>query len=113
MTQQAKQNIYNETKNYLLPLFDGSLRKIILYGSYARNEEDEESDIDIMVLTDLDEDKIKKLGDKITDIMVELILKYGKLVSILILNKTHYYEWMDTLPFYKNVSKEGVVLFEE
>ena len=52
MTAQLKQNILSETQQYLLNIFKGTLKRIVLYGSYARNTESEESDIDIFVLTD-------------------------------------------------------------
>jgi len=34
-------------------IFDMNLSKIILYGSYARGEQRENSDIDLMILTNL------------------------------------------------------------
>jgi len=112
MTQQVKQNIFDETQKYLLPLFNNSLRKIILYGSYARNDESDESDIDIMILTDLEEHDIKTLRDQIIDITVELSLKYNVLFSFITLNINHFNEYLDILPFYQIVLKEGAVLYE-
>ena len=38
-----------EVKN----LFGGSLRQVILYGSYARGDYREDSDVDVMILVDL------------------------------------------------------------
>ena len=43
------------------------LKKIILYGSYARGDYNDSSDIDIMILTDLSDDEIIKYRDKIWD----------------------------------------------
>lgn len=113
MTKQIKENIFEEAKENIISLFDSHLLKIILYGSYARNDETNESDIDFMVLTDLNEKNIKKLRDKIIDIIVELSIKYNTVLSIKILNINHFNKYLEILPFYKNINKEGVVLYEK
>ena len=46
------------------------LKKIILYGSYARGDYNSSSDIDIMILTD---DEIEIYRNKISDIAYDLI----------------------------------------
>ena len=43
------------------------LTKIILYGSYARGDYRDNSDIDIMVLTTLSDDKIEKIETQVFD----------------------------------------------
>ena len=43
------------------------VKKIILYGSYARGDYNNSSDIDIMILTDLSDDEITEYRDKIWD----------------------------------------------
>ena len=49
------------------------LKKIILYGSYARGDYNSSSDIDIMILTDLTDDEIEIYRNKISDIAYDLI----------------------------------------
>lgn len=49
-------NIYgllNEIKDGLQHIYGDKLRKVILYGSYARSEEANGSDVDLMALLDL------------------------------------------------------------
>ena len=43
------------------------LRKIILYGSYARGDYCEESDVDIMILSALSENENDAVADRIYD----------------------------------------------
>lgn len=45
-----------------------SLRKIILYGSYARGDYTENSDIDLMILTTLTDKEIERIEEKIYDL---------------------------------------------
>lgn len=89
-------------------LFKDKLENIILYGSYARNENTSESDIDVMVIVDEAECKIREYEDKITDIMVDLSLEYDIVVSIYTQSVEEYEKQAKVLPFLINVQKEGI-----
>ena len=87
-----------------------NLSKIILYGSYARMDYDASSDVDIMVLVTLSDEEIKKVENQVYDCAFELEMKYGVDISPIIKNERHYEYLVDTLPFYRNIQKEGVVV---
>ena len=53
-------------------LFGSDLYAIILYGSYARGDYNNNSDIDIMILVDLPETEIKKIENDIDDVVFEM-----------------------------------------
>lgn len=88
----------------------GSITEIILYGSYARGQEKDESDIDIAIVlrANLPEDQY----DKITDIVVDYELDIGKTVSTISFDQSEFIEWKAALPFYKNIDKEGIILWK-
>ncbi len=86
------------------------LKKVILYGSYARGDFHKNSDIDIMILTDLDEEEIENYRDKISDVAYDIELDTGVILSPVIKNIEKYNIRTGFIPFYKNVQKEGVVL---
>ena len=44
------------------------LKRIILYGSYARGDFKQDSDMDIMILADIQPEEISNLADRIYDI---------------------------------------------
>lgn len=94
----------------LKKIFGNNLSQVILYGSYARGDTHETSDVDIMVLVTLSDEEIKKIRNEVYDFAFELELEYGIDISPLIKNKDHYNYWLDTLPFYQNIEKEGVVV---
>lgn len=100
------QNFINEVKKILR----NRLKKVILYGSYARGDYNKKSDVDIMILTDLSYDEIEEYRDKISDIAFEIELKTGIILSPVIKNIEKYNSRIKFIPFYKNVEKEGVVL---
>lgn len=87
------------------------LKKIILYGSVARGTDTEESDIDIMLLVDGDAQELRKYSDQLCDVGCEFDLKYCRVFSIIDIPYDIYEQWKDIHPFYRNVGKEGVILF--
>ena len=90
------------------------MKKIILYGSYARGDYKKDSDIDIMILTDLKDDEISEYRDKIWDYAydIEWDNNFDFTLSPLIKNIDKFNYWLEGLPFYMNIQKEGVVLYE-
>ncbi len=81
---------------------------IILYGSVARGTQTEESDVDIAVIV---KRYMKDMHDKMIDLTVELELEYNKALSVLIIDYDNFREWEDVLPFYKNMKKDGTMLW--
>ena len=88
------------------------LKKIILYGSYARGDYNNSSDIDILVLTDYNPSQFYSVLKKLSSITYDIELDYNVILIPLINNIKTYNEGMDTIPFYTNIKKEGVVLNE-
>lgn len=74
----------------------------------------ENSDIDIMILTDLTDDEIVQYRSKIVELSYNLEWdnKFDVHLSPLIKNIDRFNYWLEALPFYINVQKEGVVLSE-
>ena len=93
-------------------IFSSSLRKIILYGSYARGDYNSNSDIDIMILTSLLDTEIKKIENEVYDIAFEFEMKNEVIISINIKNEEHFNYWLGALPYYDNVKKEGIILWD-
>ena len=91
-------------------MFGNRMKKIILYGSYARGDFNKSSDIDIMILTDLTDEEIIEYGEKIWDFAYDIQLENDVLLSVLIKNIDTFNYWLEAMPFYMNVAKEGVVL---
>ncbi len=89
------------------------LIKVIIYGSYAKGDYHDHSDVDIMVLVNLPEKEIKNIENDIYDIAFEIEMDSGVDISPIIKNIAQYEYWADVLPFYKNVREEGIVIHGE
>ncbi len=87
---------------------DSHVKRIILYGSYARDDFKFDSDIDVMVLVDLDDLFMKAYEDKIIDLTYEFNYEYGTDIMPVIQNIEHFEYWKNAYMFYKNVETEGV-----
>lgn len=88
-------------------VFGEKLDSVILYGSYARGDYDSESDIDVMIIADINTDEIRNYEELLFDFSFEMDLKYDIVLSIVIKDKKTFEQWKE-LPFYKNVIREGI-----
>lgn len=109
-TKTMLDTVLKKTSAELSNLFGNNLESIILYGSYARNDYDDESDIDVMALVDMDKSALSEYRRTVSNIANEIDLKYDVLLSIKLQDKSTFNKYRDILPFYKNVVKEGVLL---
>jgi predicted nucleotidyltransferase len=103
--------ILADVKKEVLKLFGDKLEQLVLFGSYARNEQDPESDIDIMILVDESDSTLRKYNDKIANIMTDLSLKYNTFISLTEETYSRYNEYLDILPFFQNINNEGIEIY--
>ena len=89
----------------------GKLEKVILFGSYARGDYDEESDIDIMVIADIALEEANETRRKIHAQTGDLDLEYDVIVSLRMACSDIFHKFKDITGFYKNVQKDGVLLY--
>jgi predicted nucleotidyltransferase len=82
---------------------------LILYGSYARGDEREDSDIDLLVL--VSEEKLTRENEiKIKYPLYDIETDTGIIISPLVLPRNTWITRHRITPFYENVGKEGIVL---
>ena len=104
------QNILSLFLQEIKRVLGKDLKKVIVYGSYARGDFSENSDIDIMILTSQPEGKIKAAEYELYDVAFDFLMEYSIDISIIVKNEDHFRYWLGALPFYDNVEKEGVVI---
>ena len=103
-------NIIQDFAKSVRKMLGNSLDSVIVYGSYARGDYSELSDVDVMLLVSLREEDIKKISDQISDLAFDFMMKYGVDISPVITNIDHFNYWVDNLPYYRNIRDEGVRL---
>lgn len=92
-------------------VYGEKLKSVVLYGSVARGTQTVDSDIDVMILVDGDNDELRLYDDRLNDVSTDFSLKYLKVLSVVDISYQEYENWRNISPFYRNVSKEGIVLY--
>nr|QNO44296.1 hypothetical protein EMJGOPNH_00014 [Methanosarcinales archaeon ANME-2c ERB4]QNO44925.1 hypothetical protein JHEBEADN_00001 [Methanosarcinales archaeon ANME-2c ERB4]QNO45029.1 hypothetical protein EEGECGIO_00004 [Methanosarcinales archaeon ANME-2c ERB4] len=106
LTSDPIKDIIKELKSGLEKKYGSQLKSILLFGSYARGEETEDSDIDIaVILEDFDHacTEIERTGD----IVSSLSLKFDTLISLVPIKEKDWLERKTTL--ISNIKRDGVV----
>lgn len=92
-------------------IYGEQLKTVILYGSYARGDFGQDSDIDIMILVDLSDDEIRSKGHTLSDITFDYNFDNELEIMPIVKNQEHFYKWIRAYPFYNNIKNEGVELY--
>lgn len=99
--------IVEQAKN----LLKGSIYKIVLYGSYARGDFDIGSDIDVMIIMNCDKEEVCRYRKQISRVAGRIGLENDIEVSLLLRDRDTFERGEEVLPFYKNIQREGIVLY--
>ena len=93
-----------EIKSYIIPIIRKyPVEKVILFGSYARGDASDTSDIDLVVESRgrLRNRKIFALGGELLDVLPVRVDVYDIL------------EIANQSPMYENIQKEGVIIYDD
>ena len=104
-------NITDDVSVKVQNVLGDKLRKIILYGSYARGNYDNDSDIDVMVLADINSNELQELEKTVWGIGWDIGFEYDKMVSVFLKDIKHFNEWLGSMAYYQNITNNGVVLY--
>jgi len=103
------ENTLNELKESLMRELKDGIKSIVVYGSVARGEAGEESDIDILVV--LEDNSLYK---KVSDITYKIDLNNRTATSIFWITPKELTKYVKKgSPFLENVVEEGVVLYDD
>jgi predicted nucleotidyltransferase len=94
-----------ELKERLAALYGGRLRGLYLFGSYARDEADAESDLDVLVVLDRVDSYSSEIS-RTSEVTSELSLRYGITLSRVFTSEA---QWRDDLTlFFLNLREEAI-----
>ena len=81
-------------------------------GNYARGDFGKDSDVDIMLLVDLPAEKINSFSDDLSELGFDYNVMHDIWFMPVVRNIEHFRYWCQAYPFYSNVVKEGISLYE-
>ena len=106
--QEQLRQVLDMAQSGLLGIFVDSLERILLFGSYARGDQDEESDIDVMALVNMPGDQLAGYRRRVNHLSSEIDLQHDVFLSITLQDSETFHRFAQTLPFFQNVSREGI-----
>ena len=109
---QTTRDLIEQYVSAIKKIYGGHIKQIILYGSYARGDFQKDSDIDIMILVDLPDIQIERYSDELSELGFEYNINHGVWFMPVVKNVEHFGQWRKVYPFYSNVAKEGISLYE-
>lgn len=93
-------------------IYGKSLEAVILYGSYARGDYTADSDVDIMILVNLPEEDIQSSRSQVSEVTYDFNMEHDMLIMAVVKGTEHFRYWLPVHPFYQNVEREGVRLYD-
>jgi uncharacterized protein len=92
-------------RQYLTTLYGDRLAEVILYGSQARGDATQQSDIDILVTLHGSFDYVTEVN-RTTPFIADLCLEQEVLISVAFADEQHHRETQT--PFFMNLRREGI-----
>lgn len=108
MTKERIMEIVNAYVNDARIIFGAKLKSVILFGSCARGDYDDESDIDLMILLDVPPQQIPSERKKLRRTADRLDLEYDCVISAAFQSYDVFKTYQEVSVFYSNISKEGL-----
>lgn len=106
LRENRKKRLKSELGNIIDKLKNKDTKKIILFGSMAREQVNQYSDLDLIVIKDTKKRFLERLEEVYTDIEPSVA------VDILVYTPQEFQEMSQWSSFIKGVLKEGRVLYE-
>ena len=107
MVQADAVAILNEVYAACSEIFPCGIHDAYLYGSYARGNYHDSSDVDIFLAVDLDWHEISDYRRQVSRAVSDLSLKHDVTVSVSV-NPLAVFVQHPELPYYQNVRREGI-----
>ena len=111
LNDEIIKRVTEEVPDLTEKLMGKDLIKIILYGSCSRGDYTQESDIDIVLLTNCDRIEVKKYNDGIASISTKLAMKYFSVVNFVCLPYEEFQDKKEWYPYFRNIEEEGEVIY--
>ena len=109
---QTMQSLIEQYITEIKKIYGTHLRKVILFGSYARGDFRPDSDVDIMILLDMSDMDLKVYSQQLSYMTFDFNLDNDLDIKPIAKSEDHFRKWIVNYPFYANINEEGVVLYE-
>ena len=91
-------------------IYGDAIVRILLYGSYARHEECDDSDIDVVAIVNGDREELQKKLNQMWDIVSDIGMENYVVISPTVVPYDEFEKYKNVLPYYMNIEKEGKLI---
>ena len=109
---EAKKKLIDEYIKELVAIYGNHLKKIILYGSYARGDYRDDSDIDIMILLNISDIEAKSYQESLSEITFNYNFDFDMDINPIAHSEEVFNKWRNAYPFFKNIEKDGITIYD-
>ena len=92
-------------------IYGRDLRKVILFGSYARNEQKPDADIDLIAIVRMSKAELAEYDQELKDASQEITSFYSIKVHPRALAEEEYEHGKDKLSLYQEIHSDGKILY--
>ena len=103
-------NAYTEE---LKGIYGSKLLKVSLYGSYARGDNRQWSDVNVFVLVNCSETELAQYREKLFATTVDFNMTYRMDIQEVDMCYAYYRKWRSVHPLLLNIGEEEVVIYQE
>ena len=89
-------------------VYGDQLVRVVLYGSYARGDYEDDSDLDIVALVHGDRRTLQEQLKLVWNQTCDLELEYELVLSPAVIPYEEFEQYREDLPYYRNIASEGV-----
>jgi len=113
MNNTLREDLY-EYIDKLKAIYGEYLAQVIVYGACAKSSfYDKDTDIEILILVELDDNEIKEYQNVLTEATYEMFLDKSLYITPIVINVNYFMEWKDSHKFYRKINQEGIKLYEQ
>ena len=106
-TLEDIKDLVNGIKRFLIDTYGDNIKQVVVYGSFARGEATEASDIDMAVIID-DSINAENVEKELSDFLFDILLDRKELISVFAIPESIYENYNS--PFILNTKAEGVAI---
>ena len=105
--ENLKKKVVDEVPN----LMKKDLAEIIMFGSCARGDFSDDSDVDIALIAKCDRAEMKKYDECLDEMATEIAMEIYAIVNFICIPETEFNEKKSWYALYKNIDNEGIKLY--
>jgi len=99
------ESVLQRIKEHLNRVYGDRIKRVLVYGSFARGEADEESDVDVAAVV-ADELSPSKVEQCLAELLFQILMEKSELVTVFAIPETKFNSYNS--PLLLNIKAEGV-----